>query len=185
MSESEHSRLSQNEVYDLLSNPRRRFVISYLREHGRPIELTALAREVAAWENQVPAEELTDQQEKRVYVSLYQTHIPKLRNAGVVDYDSDDGVIRLTDTVGQLERYLPEEEETEPPWQALYVATAVVGGLFYLLTVVDAPAFAAVPDAVAGVVVIAAFLTVTLAQYAYRRIVSSRQEVSLVERRFQ
>ena len=183
MSESDHGRLSQNEVYDLLSNPRRRFVISYLREHGRPIELTALAQEVAAWENQVPAEELTDQQEKRVYVSLYQTHIPKLRNAGVVDYDPDDGVIELTATVGQLERYLPEEEGGEPPWQALYVATAVIGGLFYLLTVVDAPVFAAVPDSVAGVLVVAAFLIVTVSQYVYTRFVSSGVGVSLVEGR--
>ncbi|QLG29784.1 hypothetical protein HUG10_19475 (plasmid) [Halorarum halophilum] len=185
MSESEHGRLSQNEVYDLLSNPRRRFVISYLREHGGPIELTALAREVAAWENQVPAEELTDQQEKRVYVSLYQTHIPKLRNAGVVDYDPDDGVIRLTATVDQLERYLPEEERTELPWQTLYIATAVVGGLFYLLTVVNAPGFAAVPDAVAGIVVVAAFLVVTLAQYVYSRYMAPGTEASLVERRLQ
>ncbi|WP_313696262.1 DUF7344 domain-containing protein [Halorarum halobium] len=183
MSESEHGRLSQNEVYDLLSNPRRRFVISYLREHGRPIELTALAREVAAWENQVPAEELTDQQEKRVYVSLYQTHIPKLRNAGIVDYDPDSGEIELTGTVGQLERYLPEEEREEPPWQALYIGTAAVGGLFYLLTVVDAPLFAGVPDAVAGVVVVGAFLAVTVAQYVYTRFVTNGREMTLVERR--
>lgn len=183
MSESEHRRLSQNEVYDLLSNPRRRFVISYLREHGRPIELTALAREVAAWENDVPAEELTDQQEKRVYVSLYQTHIPKLRNAGIVEYDSDDGEIQLTRTVGQLERYLPEEEEREPPWQSIYIGTAILGGIFYLLVVFDAPVFGAIGDAAAGIAVVAAFLAVTVAQYVYTRYVAPGHEATLVDRR--
>lgn len=185
MPESEHGRLSQNEVYDLLSNPRRRFVISYLREHSDPIELTALAREVAAWENDVPAEELSDQQEKRVYVSLYQTHIPKLENAGIVEYDSDNGEIRLTRTVGQLNRYLPEAESTELPWQSAYVATAVIGAVFYLLVFFDAPLFTEIPDAVAGVAVVAAFLAVTVAQYVYTRFVADGTDSTLVEQRHQ
>ena len=92
MSSSNTEQLSRDEVYDILSNARRRFVIYFLRDRREPVELSELSDRVAAWENDVPVEELTDQQVKRVYVSLYQTHIPKLEDTGIVEYDSDSGV---------------------------------------------------------------------------------------------
>jgi hypothetical protein len=103
--------LTQGKVYDLLSNARRRFVISYLRDREEPVELNALSREVAAWESETAIEDLTDQQIKRVYVSLYQTHIPKLNESGLVDYDRDTGMVALADNVRALDTYLPDGDQ--------------------------------------------------------------------------
>ena len=54
-----------------------------------------LAERVAAEENGVPREELSSAQRKRVYVSLYQTHVPKMEDAGLVDYDQETSMVSL------------------------------------------------------------------------------------------
>ena len=43
---------------------------------------------------------------KKVYVSLYQTHIPVLVDAGVVEYDRDRKLVRLTSRAAPLFAYL-------------------------------------------------------------------------------
>jgi len=40
--------LSKGEIFDVLQNKRRRFVLQYLRRHGGPVELGDLATQVAA-----------------------------------------------------------------------------------------------------------------------------------------
>jgi len=67
------SALSQDVVFDILSSSRRRYVLYRLREAEGPVELTELAEQVAAWENDTETDQITEQERKRVYVSLYQT----------------------------------------------------------------------------------------------------------------
>lgn len=134
MSTKEQNTLTQDTVYDLLSNGRRRFVISRLRRAEGPVSVNDLSEAVAAWENDVPESELTDKQIKRVYVSLYQIHIPKLDEAGLVDYDKDSGLVELTPAVSELDSYLPEQESDEERprrWLLLYTAIAFVSLSLY------------------------------------------------------
>ncbi|UIP01328.1 hypothetical protein Hbl1158_15560 (plasmid) [Halobaculum sp. CBA1158] len=169
MSTSDPHTLSRDEVYDILSNARRRFVIYYLRDRGEPVKLGELSDRVAAWENDVPVEELTDQQVKRVYVSLYQTHIPKLEDTGIVEYDADTGVVRLTSQVSDLDAYLPDEDEGSIPWQGIYLTLAVVGLAVYG---VATAAQGAIPQSVlnaVGLLVFVSFGAVVIAQYLYER----------------
>lgn len=138
MSTKEQNELTQDTVYDLLSNKRRRFVISKLRRADGAVSVNELSESVAAWENGVEVDELTDKQIKRVYVSLYQIHIPKLDDAGLVAYDKDSGQVELTPTVSELDSYLPEQADSggdDIPWQAIYAGIAVAalglyGGVF-------------------------------------------------------
>jgi DNA-binding transcriptional ArsR family regulator len=168
MSQSDTSALSQDVVFDLLSSPRRRFVLYYLRQEGAPVELRELADEVAAWENDMDVEELTSQQRKRVYVSLYQTHIPKLDEAGIIEYDQDSGMVALADRADELGSYLSSNDETLP-WQMYYLAVAVAGALLYSLVAFDVAVFAAVPEYVAGIAIIVAFGLSAVAHYLYNR----------------
>lgn len=169
MSSTNTDALSRDEVYDILSNGRRRFVIYLLRDEGEPIPLSELSDRVAAWENDLPVDELTDQQIKRVYVSLYQTHIPKLEDSGIVEYDKDSGLVSLTSNVSSLDAYLPEEDQREIPWQTIYLALAVIGLAVYGVATM---AGGAIPQAtlnVVGLLVFAAFGAVVAAQYLYER----------------
>src|SRR6056297_1412574 len=103
MSESDQELSSLDTIFDLLSNPRRRFVLHYLKRVEEPVQLTELAAQIAAKENDVPVDELTSQQRKRAYVSLYQTHVPKLEEVGVVTYDADTGNVALTERADEID----------------------------------------------------------------------------------
>jgi hypothetical protein len=117
--------LTQDVVFDILSRARRRYVLFVLKVEG-PMELTELAEHIAARENDVEIEELTKQQRKRVYVSLYQTHVPKLEEAGLVTYDDDSSVVSLGAQAGDIDQFLGSERQSYP-WQFVYLAIAVTG----------------------------------------------------------
>ncbi len=161
------SRLSQDVVFDILSSPRRRYVLYYLRKTDEPVKLTDLAEQVAAWENETTPEEITEQERKRVYVSLYQTHIPRLDEVGIVEYDKDTGEIELDEDAGHIDEYLMSSEE-QVDWQWFYLAVAGLGAVLLGLTVLDIAFFSAIPETAAATVVIVAFLITAVAHYTFR-----------------
>ena len=163
--------LSQDAVFDILSNARRRFVLYYLREADGPVELGELARELAAWENETTVDELTKQQRKRVYVSLYQTHIQKLAEAGIVEYDKDTGMVRLSNGANQIGAYLSVEEDQEDRtrWQEYYIALAAVSGVLYALVALDVSVFALISELQIGIAIVVSFAALAVAHYVTTR----------------
>jgi len=157
--------LSQDLVFDILSNTRRRMVLYYLREHGGPASVQEIAEQIAALENDVPPEELSRQQRKRVYVSLYQTHLPKLENAGIIAYDDSDGQVTLTERAMDIDSYLTPTTEETYPWQLHYLGLAIVGGLLFVLSSLGVPVIAAIPMLALGVVLMLAFGVSAAIQY--------------------
>lgn len=152
----DQSQITQDTVFDILSSARRRYVLYYLRQADEPVDINELARQVAAWENDVSVDELTDQQRKRVYISLYQSHIPKLDSLGIVDHDKDSGAVSLTDDARVVDQYLDGDEQ-EYPWQSLYLALSVVSAAILGLVWLDVGLFSALSPAVVGIVITAAF----------------------------
>ncbi|MBX0325544.1 hypothetical protein EGH21_21190 [Halomicroarcula sp. F13] len=59
-----------------------------------------------------------------MYVSLYQSHVPKLSSAGLVDYDTDEQTVASGDTITQIEPYLAGRR-TGPDWYLYYLLVAV------------------------------------------------------------
>jgi hypothetical protein len=92
-------------TFDILRNHRRRLVLAYLREHDSTTQ-GDLARYVAAVENDIEEATVTSTQRKRVYVSLYQAHLPKLDEFGAIDYDRDRGTVERTPRAMELLAYL-------------------------------------------------------------------------------
>ncbi|MFB6302108.1 MAG: ArsR family transcriptional regulator [Haloferacaceae archaeon] len=102
-------------VFGILQNERRRRVLRYLQEHESTTQ-GELAEHVAAIENDVPRKSLTSTQRKRVYVSLYQSHLPKLRDAGAVEYDADRGTVERVPETDEFLQYLDSADgEPENP----------------------------------------------------------------------
>lgn len=162
------STISQDLVFELLSSPRRRYVLYYLRQEDEPVELTELAEYVAAWENETDPEDITSQQRKRVYVSLYQTHIPKLDEAGIIDYDQDSGMITLTDQATAIDDYLVSNGR-DAPWQQYYLGLAILGTAVLALAAFDVSVFAAVSETVVAAAIALAFVVSALAHFLLRR----------------
>ncbi len=158
---SRETELSQDVVFDILSSPRRRYVLYYLRTTGETVKLTDLAEQVAAWENDTAPEQITEQQRKRVYVSLYQTHVPRLAEAGVIEYDKDSGDIALAEEANDIDNYLGQPEQPLP-WQQLYLALAGISVVLLGLTTLDISVFAAVPETVAAAIIITGFVVTAL-----------------------
>jgi len=98
-------------LFNALRNERRRDALRVLEEDGASVEFGELATAVAAGENDVPGSRLTEKQRKRVYVSLYQTHIPLLADTGFVSYDSAGGEVQITSKGQAALEYLAVVEE--------------------------------------------------------------------------
>ncbi len=73
-------------VYEVLGHSRRRY-LCYTLVESTEWSLTDLATKIAAWENDIPEHAVETTQQKKVYVSLYHAHVPKLVEEGVVTFD--------------------------------------------------------------------------------------------------
>lgn len=105
---------SMDTTFEILSNPRRRNTISYLAQSDTEmVHLRDLAEQIAAWENGVSMQEVKYNERKRVYTSLYQTHLPKMDRLGIIEYDRSSGVVRPTPEVMELYGYFARESDDE------------------------------------------------------------------------
>lgn len=110
-------------VFGLLSTERRRQVLRYLRDETESTTLGTLAEHIAALENDKPERLLSSTERKRVYVALYQCHLPKLDDANVIEFEKSRGTVERGVNADQLDRYLSLAEETT----AGFPIPAVVG----------------------------------------------------------
>jgi hypothetical protein len=125
---------SADDIFHLLQNSRRRDVLAYLEETEQTT-LRELAEHIAASENGVSVAGLRSAQRKRVYISLYQTHLPKLAAHGVIDYDKSRGTVALRDD-SQLRPHVRLLEDTSHVGPHTPVARTVNSLVYTLLTVV-------------------------------------------------
>jgi hypothetical protein len=133
MGASSDGSTGRGEVFDLLSNHRRRYAIHFCKREAEPVTLSDLAEQVAAWEQEKEVVELTSAERKRVYTSLQQTHLPTLERAGMIEHD--DGTIELTERADELDVYLDVVPGDSVPWGVYYLglsafSAAVLAGLW-------------------------------------------------------
>ncbi|KAB1191177.1 MULTISPECIES: hypothetical protein [Haloferax] len=102
----EPQQLSKDIIFEILKNQRRRDALQYLKNNDGEAKLGDMAEYIAAKENEIDINALSSSQRKRVYIGLYQCHLPKMDSAGIVDFDKNRGDITLLDTAEQLETYL-------------------------------------------------------------------------------
>lgn len=158
--------LSKGEIFEVLRNQRRRYVLHFLKQDERPVELGDLAQQIAAWEYETTLEGVTPEQRKRVYTTLQQTHLPKMDEAGILSFDTDRGVIESTERTREISVYLEIVPGREFAWRELYlslgaISCALVAGLW-----LDVPVFTVLSD-LAWAGIIAAVFTVTAALHIY------------------
>lgn len=118
--------ISRDDAFHLLQNGRRRAVLRHLLEHdqGEEFRLDDVTETLAAWDQGTTVGDLEPDHRKRIYVSLYQSHLPKLHEHGIVDYDRDRRTITLRPLVGALSPFLREGLHAR---QTIYVDCAEQG----------------------------------------------------------
>lgn len=87
------SDLDLDEIFLLLNNSRRRAIIRLLSDVKGGVALSELTEQIAAAEEDLDRSDLSKEARKRVYVSCYQCHLPKLEKYDVVSVDGDQNVV--------------------------------------------------------------------------------------------
>ena len=157
----------KDELYDLLSNHRRRYVLHFCKRVEGPVSLSELAEQVAAWEQDKTIEELTSAERKRVYTSLQQTHLDRLADAGVVEFEGDQ--IRLTDQAQDLDIYLDIVPAESVPWGVYYLGVSILGAVVLSGVAVGFVPTDTVPAVGWAFLVLAVFFVSAIAQVIQNR----------------
>lgn len=121
-------------LFEILKNNRRRQTLQYLRNNGNEATLSDVAEHIAALENDTTVKAITSSQRKRVYVGLYQCHLPKMDDADIVDFDQNRGTISIGPNASQLDPYLDHDETI--PWHRYYLAIALGGSVLFASSIV-------------------------------------------------
>lgn len=79
-----------NALFHVLSHQRRRYVLSYFRSADHDVVNLA---DIAEWVGEREAASESDRAEA-VAVALHHTHLPKLAEIGVIDYDARTETVR-------------------------------------------------------------------------------------------
>ncbi|MFB6165463.1 MAG: hypothetical protein ABEJ31_09925 [Haloarculaceae archaeon] len=108
--------LALDDAFELLRNERRRLVVEYVAEmDAETVDLGPLAESVAARELGTTVRALSAGERKRVYVGLYQCHLPKLDESGVIEFDPDRKTVAPAPATGRLAAYVATGSAAAPP----------------------------------------------------------------------
>lgn len=110
-------RPSIDEIFDIVSESRRRCVLRILIDHGEELTLSRLAENVALRDdgpprNDVPStndrghSDVREERLRRIITTLHHVDVPKLCHVGVVEYDPNEKTIRATESAKQVEHIL-------------------------------------------------------------------------------
>lgn len=157
----------KDELYDLLSNHRRRYVIHFCKQADDPLTLSDLAELVAAREQDKSVTELTSAERKRVYTSLQQTHLDRLAEAGMIDYDGR--TVELTDEAKTLDVYLDVVPEGSIPWGIYYLGLSILSTVVLSGVWVGFIPTTLIPELGWAAAILVAFLLSSIAQVIQNR----------------
>ena len=150
--------ISEDELYTVLANQRRRFAVHLLkRESDSAVEIGEMAEQIAAWENEVDVAEITGSDRKRVYTALQQSHLPKMDDAGVVEFNKNRGVVRPTPALENVDLYMDVVEGKEISWSTYYLGLSGVAAALTGAVWLGAWPFALLPEMAWTVAIVVAF----------------------------
>ena len=134
--------IPETEIHDLLRNERRRQVIKHLQDSIGKTTLRDLSEAIAEHETgeSPPPKNIRNS----VYNSLHQTHLPKLDQRGIVEYESDRKTIRLTDEARSVRVYMEVVTPYGITWSEYYSALGTLSLFVVLAALIEIPVVSAV-----------------------------------------
>lgn len=135
--------VSRDDIFQILSNARRRRVLEYV-EYGDDVTLIELVDVVAEAETGNGSEGYEDSPtniRSSVYSALVQTHLPAMEEAGILEYDPEEQVIRTTGRTREAKLYLEYLPGNEIPWAEYYLGLTAVFAALLTVTWLTIPPF--------------------------------------------
>ncbi|GAB3670762.1 DUF7344 domain-containing protein [Halopiger thermotolerans] len=161
--------LTEDELFEILSNRRRRHILHELMREQDTLDIGTLSQQIAAWEDGLELHEVTSSDRKRVYTALHQSHLPKMDEAGVVDFNQDRGTVSPTPALEDVEIYMDIVRGREIPWSDYYLGLTGLSGLLLAAVSTGLGPFSAVSQSAWGVFVVVAFGVSAVAHRYYAR----------------
>jgi len=159
--------LSAKEVHDILRNDRRRAVIKHLQGQLGEVSLRDLSERIAERESgESPAPRGL---RESVYNSLHQTHLPKLDEREIIDYDRNRKTVELLEGARHVDVYMEVVTRYGITWATYYRSLGVIALLTVVLVNAGVPVFAGVPTLAVAIVFLVAFGVSTTYQLWSRR----------------
>jgi len=94
---------STDTILSAVANEHRRAILSALvNAPDRKLDYDALVNRVADQVRDDDAERVSDEHRQRVRIALHHTHLPKLDEARIIDYEANTGHVQFVG--GELER---------------------------------------------------------------------------------
>lgn len=161
---------SRDEVFTMLSNQRRRWVLYYLKrdEEGKT-DLRTLVDALTAWEYEMPIEDISWKKRKRIYTALRQSHLPKLADAGIIEYDRSRGTVELTEDAQEVQMYLEYVPAHDIPWSQFYLGLSAVGALLIALVWASVYPFQGLSGQVLSAIILLMFGVSSLVHHSHLR----------------
>lgn len=142
--------LERTQIHDVLRNDRRRLVLERLQNGDTEETVRDLSEYIASVETgESPAPRNIRQS---VYVSLHQTHLPKLDSLGIVTYDSDAKKVKLAGNAGEVTVYLEVVPKYGLSWGEYYFGLSLLALAVLVASWVGVPVIAGIAgEAIAAV----------------------------------
>lgn len=156
-------RLSRYDLFEVLSNERRRCALYYLQQRQGTVGLGEVVDYVTAWQYDQPISELDSSDRMCVYSALHQAHLPKLDDAGFIEYDSESGEIRVREEAEYARLYLEYDPGNDISWSTLYIGLVGIGLTLGTLSQLAVSPFDWLGSGVLLWMVLVVFAAVTLA----------------------
>ncbi|MFT4921633.1 MAG: hypothetical protein ACI8XM_000837 [Haloarculaceae archaeon] len=143
-----------DQVFEVVKNERRRLAIDFIGDSDGEVNLGELAEHIAAIENDKEVKAISSKERKRVYVGLYQCHLPKMDDMDIIEFNQDRGQVTLGPNADQLDPYIETDDDRTVTWSMVYLLLAVAGGLLLATSLLGGAALGLTPSVVTGLVVV-------------------------------
>ena len=130
------------EIHDVLSNERRQLILEFLRDAGGILTARELSEKIAEVETGESPPPRNIRQS--AYVSLHQTHLPKLDELDIVEYDQSAKTVELNDRAEQVSVYMETVPKYGLSWSEYYLGVSVLGLLLIIAGEIGVPVLASI-----------------------------------------
>jgi hypothetical protein len=137
--------LLESDIHDVLRNDRRRMVLELLGDADGPVGARELSELIAAREagTDPPPRDVR----RSVYISLQQTHLPKLADLDVVSYDEDTREVAPGPNASAVGVYMEVVPKYGLSFAEFHAGLGVLGALLVVAAQVGVPALSNVSAA--------------------------------------
>jgi len=113
----ESSGIDDDTAFDILGNERRRACLNYLAGRDGSLPVSDLGRAVAreVTDPETDGDDIYDS----VYISLCQSHLPRLDAVGLVEYDRDEKLVETGPSFGDIDHLLDDPDRESDSGRAV------------------------------------------------------------------